>query len=410
MKVLLVSTTDTLGGAARGTYRLHEGLIRAGIDSHILAMYKVSADKRVHDVDALLPRMWNKFAAMVEEKIFALRSFSTFFCPWSMQILPRAIIKKIDEINPDIVHINGVKGFFPIKIFNRLNKPIVWTFVDMWPLTGGCHYSGACEKFKDGCYDCHYLKKSKIIDIAKYTWNLKKRTFKNLPIRIACISNWLLDGANSSNIFLEATKHLVHYGIDHQVYRPYDKKLAKSILNLDLNKIYILYGADGGIKNPRKGFKFVRESLAGLPEQLRGNISLLIFGEDKNLTIDEFDMPIVSLGALSDDITLALAYSAASVMMVPSLQEGFGQTALEAMSCGTPVIAFEGTGVCDIITHKSNGYIAKYGDTQDLIAGLKWLLSLNKEISELCRAEVLKEYTLEAQSKRYISIYKEILN
>lgn len=410
MKILLISTTDVLGGAARGTYRLHEGLLRAGIDSHILTMYKISADKKVHEVDALMPRIWNKVAALIEDKIFSLNTLSTFFCPWSMQVLPRAITKKIKQINPDIVHVNGVKGFFPIKAFNRINKPIVWTFVDMWPLTGGCHYSGGCEKFKDGCYDCHYLKKSKIFDITKYTWKLKKRTFKNLPIHIACISKWLLDGANASKIFSEATKNLVHYGIDHEVYRPHDKRIAKNILNLDVNKTYILYGADGGIKNPRKGFEYVRDSLVGLPEEIKENISLLIFGEDKNLTVDEFDIPVVSLGVLSDDITLAIAYSAANVMMVPSLQEGFGQTALEAMSCGTPVIAFEETGVCDIITHKHNGYIAKYKDIPDLINGLKWLLSLNKEVSDLCRAEVLKEYTLDAQSKRYISIYSKILN
>src|SRR5438132_10890857 len=91
------------------------------------------------------------------------------------------------------------------------------------------------------------------------------------------------------------------------------------------------------------------------------NIELLVFGETAPDKPVDCLYPVRYLGMLNDDISMALTYSAANVTLVPSVQEGFGQTALEAMSCGTPVVTFKGIGTCDIVAHRQNGYLAAHG-------------------------------------------------
>jgi glycosyltransferase involved in cell wall biosynthesis len=114
------------------------------------------------------------------------------------------------------------------------------------------------------------------------------------------------------------------------------------------------------------------------------------------------------MGNLKDDNSLALVYSASEVMLVPSTEEGFGQTALEAMSCGTPVVAFDGTGVCDLITHKENGYISEWSDSRDYAAGILWCIGLGDGVRVKCRETVEAEYTLILQAQRYLRLYQSI--
>lgn len=99
-------------------------------------------------------------------------------------------------------------------------------------------------------------------------------------------------------------------------------------------------------------------------------------------------------------------------MIVPSLQEAFGQTASEAMACGTPVVAFGHTGLLDIVDHKLNGYLAKPFDTTDLACGIEWVLDA-KNYDALCqnaREKVVREFDSAIVAKKYISLYEEILN
>jgi glycosyltransferase involved in cell wall biosynthesis len=112
---------------------------------------------------------------------------------------------------------------------------------------------------------------------------------------------------------------------------------------------------------------------------------------------------------LNDDISMTLTYSAADVMVVPSAQEGFGLTALEAMSCGTPVVTFSGLGTCDILAHRENGYVSKHSDPEDLANGIEWCVSMEGDLAAKCRETVLSEYTLELQARRYESIYKTLV-
>ena len=72
----------------------------------------------------------------------------------------------------DIIHLHWINGgFVNIKHLAKVDKPIVWTMRDMWPMTGGCHYSMKCEKYKTGCGNCEQLKSNSGYDRSKFVLN-----------------------------------------------------------------------------------------------------------------------------------------------------------------------------------------------------------------------------------------------
>jgi glycosyltransferase involved in cell wall biosynthesis len=111
-------------------------------------------------------------------------------------------------------------------------------------------------------------------------------------------------------------------------------------------------------------------------------------------------MPIHYTGALRDDYSLALLYSAADVMVVPSRVESLCQTALEAEACGTPVVCFDATGLMDAVDDGKTGLRVAPYSTEKLAEGICRLL-LNadlrssmgragpKHVAQLCAPEVV---------------------
>jgi glycosyltransferase involved in cell wall biosynthesis len=117
------------------------------------------------------------------------------------------------------------------------------------------------------------------------------------------------------------------------------------------------------------------------------------------------------LGPL-DGTSLVCAYSAADVMVVPSIQESWGQTASESLTCATPVVAFKATGLKDIVDHQQNGYLANPFEIEDLAQGIAWVLEDTERYQKLrhsAREKAEREFALELQARRYLSLYSEIL-
>ena len=98
-------------------------------------------------------------------------------------------------------------------------------------------------------------------------------------------------------------------------------------------------------------------------------------------------------------------------MVVPSKQEAFGQTASEAMSCGTPVVAFNTTGLKDIIDHKVNGYKAVPFEPTDLARGIKWVLdnNHNNQLSLKARKKIENNFSEKVVVKKILDVYKSLL-
>ena len=139
---------------------------------------------------------------------------------------------------------------------------------------------------------------------------------------------------------------------------------------------------------------------------------MLVFGNDKiSQNSLDFGIPVHFMGNLSDDLSLRLVYSSADVMVVPSRFESFGQTASEALACATPVVAFNTSGLKDIVIHKSTGYLAEPFSVNDLSNGIVWTLqnNTNNKLGIRGREFVENNFSTKIVLEKYISIYNSVI-
>jgi glycosyltransferase involved in cell wall biosynthesis len=411
MKVLHLSTSDLDGGAARAAYRLHEGLKGVGTDSKMLVRSKTSIDKTVLAEKSMLTKLGPP-ATGFPLRLYPKRDRKMFSTQW----FPDAIAPKVKQINPDIINLHWIcNGFLQIETLAKFNKPLVWTLHDMWSFTGGCHYAGECDQYTNSCGTCPQLQSRKNWDLSHWILQRKNRAWKDCKLTIVSPSNWLAECARSSSLFKNLQVKVIPHGIDLEKYKPIDKQLARKLLNLPQDKQLVLFGTSPGtIGDKRKGFYLLQPALQHLSlSGWKDKLELVVFGGSKPENAFDLGFRTHYLGEFHDDISLALVYASADVMVVPSTQEAFGQTASEALACGTPVVAFASTGLKDIVEHKQNGYLANPFEVEDLAQGISWVLKdsdLLQKLSLDAREKAKQDFSLELQARRYLELYTAILN
>ncbi|MBW4508948.1 MAG: glycosyltransferase family 4 protein [Scytonematopsis contorta HA4267-MV1] len=413
MKILHLSTHDISGGAARATFRLHKGLQNIGLQSQMLVQEKSSSDKTVIAPKLRLFQGIAKAKLTFETlplKLYPQKKNTTFFPQW----LPDRVASQVAGINPDIINLHWVSaGFMQIETFAKLKRPLIWTLHDVSGFTGGCHVIGECDRYMKSCGACPQLNSNKEKDVSRWVWQRKARAWKNLNITIVSPSSWLASCAASSSLFANYRIEVIPHGLDTQKYRPITKNLAREVLNLPQDKKLILFGAIEATSDRNKGFHLLQPALKELSHSgLSDSWEVVIFGASQPENPPDLGFKTHYLGHLYDDVSLATVYSAADVMLVPSLQESFGQTASESLACGTPVVAFNATGLKDIVDHQKNGYLAKPYEVEDFANGINWVMENPERYEKLCfnaREKVEREFTLELQARRYSSLFHEIV-
>jgi len=141
-------------------------------------------------------------------------------------------------------------------------------------------------------------------------------------------------------------------------------------------------------------------------------LELVVFGATKPAEELDLGLMIHYVGHVQNENKLASLYAASDVMVVPSLQEAFGQTASESLACGTPVVAFGATGLLDIVDHKMNGYLAKPFDVRDLAHGIEWVMEDDNRrdtLSRRARQKAEQEFDILFVARKYLDLYNEIL-
>ena len=162
--------------------------------------------------------------------------------------------------------------------------------------------------------------------------------------------------------------HVIPNVVDEHIFKPIDKNIAKSILNLPQDKFIITFGCQAGTGNRFKGFDYLRDAINKTDLQ---NVQLVVYGSDYNQkTVDELKYPVTFLGPINDEYALSLICHATDLFVSPSLAESFVLTSLENILCNTPVIGFDCTAIPEIVQTDITGYLAKYKDADNLAKGI----------------------------------------
>lgn len=409
MKILVLSTYDTKGGAAKAAFRLCEGLIAAGHEVKMLVQSKSGNAAFVEQPDHFAYRKFSKIRGYLDLVPAFIKTGKKVL--FSIGWLPsKAVIKKIDDFNPDIVHLHWInKGFINVRSLIGIRKPIVWTLHDMWAFTGGCHYAYDCERYIIGCGKCPVLLSGKESDMSRYFYKRKKAIYKQLSsLTIVTPSRWMADLARKSGIFGDCRVLAVPNAININVYHPADKNEARKLLGLPEKKQLILFNAMNATTDERKGYSYL---ISALDSMKLPDVGLVIVGSDRLSGMEPADLDVYLQGIITDTKTMVNCFNACDVFVLPSLQDNLPNTVMESLACGTPVVAFNTGGIPDMLDHKKNGYLAEYKSVADLTNGIKWSLydADAGTLSDNARQKILNEFSEEIIIQKHVNLYHELL-
>jgi len=393
----------------------------SGIFSRMVVQKRSCSDATIIDPESRFTRIMslaNPFLDLVPLEVYRERPKTLFHPGWISSFNSRLISK----LNPEIVHLHWIcRGFLRIEQIKKIAKPIVWTFHDSWPFTGGCHLPFDCMGYTKACGRCPQLASSRERDLSRRVWNRKKRSWKDIRLTIVAPSTWMAKCVRASSLFRDAHVEVIPNGLDLTVFRPMSGSTARDILKLPQDKTILLFGAFGSTSEKAKGFQFllpVLYRLRGILPSLP--VELVVFGSKEPKDAPDFGLRTHYTGVLNDEISLAILYAAADLFIAPFIQDNLSSTVMESLACGTPCVAFDTGGMSDMIEHKRNGYLAKPFDTDDFANGVNFVLGGNSKTEEAAKAriarlrerareKVVQEFDMHTIAKRHKRLYEQLL-
>jgi glycosyltransferase involved in cell wall biosynthesis len=439
--VVQVSAQDNRGGAARVAWNLHQTYVQRGVQAWMAVGQKRSEAPNV----VLIPNAKAKTGGarivlkmsdwfeMLNTRIRGtwrvsrvLRWLAEPQRQWAIHCgredVPAPgtwhLLTLFPEM-PVIVHCHNLhNGYFDLRALPWLSqqRPVVVTLHDAWLLSGHCAHSLACERWKSGCGHCPDLSLYPAIkrDMTAYNWQRKRELFTRSQLYVATPSHWLMEKVQHSILApaLVDTK-IIPNGVDRTVFCPGNKREARRRLQLPGNAKILLWVAEGGRRNVYKDYATMQEAVARVAAGLQGGrLMFLVLGEEA---------PAGHIGTAEvrfipyqfDPMVVCLYYQAADLCLHAARAETFGNAVVEAMACGTPVVATAVGGIPELIEDGRTGFLMPPGNSAAMAACIRALLHddyLCQRIAAQAAERVRYCFDLHRQVDDYLSWYQEIAN
>lgn len=398
MNILQISTADIRGGAAKVAHDLKEGLEKLGHQTSMFVGQKDTKNKNVFILNDI-----KSFGQKVRRKL-------SYYLANDIDLFSSDKILKTEQFKKaDIIHCHNLHGnYFNLNTLKKISrlKPIIWTFHDMWPITAHCAYAFE-GNVKNGFFQCPSLDIPPAIKWhnEKYLENTKRKIYQNSNFYIVVPSLWLKQKVEKS-ILSDHQIILIYNGIDTENFHPYPKDKSRMELGLPTNKKVILSVIKRTGSSTRKGLDYEKQIIEKRQDK-KDSVFACVGGSN-------YAFPnVINLPYIKDVEELAKYYSAADVLLYPSLADNCPLTVIEAQACGLPVVSFETGGIPELVEHKKTGYIAGYKDIKGLSAGLDYLLELPTEEIEKMRQQSVNKikntFTLKKMVDSYMDLYENIL-
>jgi len=418
LRITHLTTYDSTGGAARAAYRLHSGLRIIGKESRVFTLHKELDDATIIRFDPprdflsrarrgtrrrLLERLGRSIASRIDT--------GSFFSDNRSQHGAAAVLRQLPPT--DVLNLHWVAGFIDCReFFRKIPKEmlVVWTLHDMNAITGGCHHAGNCEKFQAECGTCPQLGSSVENDISRRIWDSKRQAYAALSksrLTFVTPSRWLAAKVKESSLAAQFGLSVFPYGVDTEIFRPQDRQLARQALSIAPSAKVILF-ASYFARDSYKGFPVLLEALDRM-RPAPDTLAVAVGGEGFDSCRPR--VPIMPLGLIKDEKRMSLAYCASDLFVLPSLQDNFPNTALEALACGIPTVAFETGGIPEIVRNGQTGITVKPGDSEGLARAIEQLLGDSNRRVEMgleCRRVAIEDYSLQVQAYRYAELYSKM--
>jgi len=332
-------------------------------------------------------------------------------------------------VMPDIVHGHNLHGgFFDLRALAPLSArvPTVLTLHDMWLLTGHCAHSLDCERWRAGCGQCPYLHLEPAVrrDDTAANWRRKAAIYAGSRLFVATPSRWLGDKLGASMLAPGiAESRVIPYGVDTAVFRPAGKAEVRRALGLPPD-IFIVLVTTGTRGSMWKDDPTIRETIHRLIERPLASEGLFVAVGRESAVAHTGTAPTRTVPFQSDPAVMARYYQAADLYLHATRADTFPLAVLEALACGTPVIATAVGGVSEQIVSASveqirsgavgaaTGVLVPPADSAAMASAVEALMA-DDQARVLIGAngvrDVAARFTLDRHVDAYLDWYREIM-
>lgn len=323
-------------------------------------------------------------------------------------------VRQIDRINPDIIHIHNIHGYFLnyrvlFDYLSKCGKPVVWTVHDCWLYTGHCYYYSyaGCDKWQTGCGNCPQRKDfpaSLVFDRSKRNFEDKKAAFTSMPrdkFVIVPVSDWIKTEMSKS-FLSEYRFRVIHNGINTDIFNVCPDKEVIEKYGLKGKRIFLgvasIWSREKGLDDFMQLSKLLNDDevivLVGMKEEEKKKLPRNIIGISRTENIHQ----------------LAQLYSVADAFVNPTWQDNYPTVNLEAISCGTPVVTYRTGGSVEAVTD-STGLIVEQGNVKGLLEAVRAICLRGKDFyQKSCRQYALQNFKKEERYADYFCLYEELMN
>jgi len=436
MRILQFSTLDRGGGAGRVAYDLHRAYQECGHDARMLVRRKFTADKNIMEIDPYAyTSAWGPVCARLEKKIRAFPKFSgqdrlvewlriaawprrwrdewrgleDFNYPYATHLL------KENNWRPDLIHAHNLHGkYFDLRALAHLSRqiPVVWTLHDAWALTGHCsHFAHlGCERWRSGCGNCPDLGCHLAIrrDRSADNWERKRRIYAASRLAVATPSRWLMSYVEQSMLTPWGNR-VIPNGVDLTIFKPGDRWEVRQQLKLPSEAVICMFIAPSGSNpHPYKDYIMVERAVSRVFKKVPDtNLVFVCIGDNK---IFSDNGRSYYTGRLDDPKQVSLYYQATDILLHGANVDTSPLTVIEALACGTPVIASAVGGISELIIEGENGYLVPRGDSELMARRIDELLGKPDLLQRLRRnaLEQRNRFSLDHQVDAYLEWFEEL--
>lgn len=400
MKVLQINAVYKFSSTGRTTLEFHDYLKSLGIASAIAAV-----DVPCENDEYI--KLAGRFSLVLHAVLSRITGRQGHFSYFST----KKLVRKIRNFNPDIIHLrilhsNCINLPVLLGFIAQKDIPTVITLHDCWYFTGHCCYfvDSGCDRWRSGCGQCPDLKnwnRSLFFDFSARNLEDKKRLFSKIKrLAVVGVSDWVTNFVYDSILKESRIITRIYNWIDVEKFKPLETKGLRDKLGVVDDFVVLccaqIWGREKGIfdvievANSCLNFKFV----------LVGKVS------DEYLPLPP---NIIQVGVLSDVGKLVEYYSMADCFFSPSIRETFGKVTVEAMSCGTPVVAYNLTATPELVKDGC-GYLTEPHNIQSVVNCLGIIHKEGKaKFSNRCREIAIERFSCQVVMKQYVDLYKELV-
>lgn len=412
LNITIISHSDIIGGAAVATMRLMQTLESRGHNVRMFVFTKFIDSDKIINVGTRPTVRLLKFG-MERLRILLgsrFRRSDLFKVSTADTGIPVADYTEVQQA--DIVILGWInQGLLSLEEIQRIHdtgKPIIQVMHDMWNLTGACHHPYECTRYEQMCGYCPFFGGRSERDLSRRTWWRKKHLYERTDIDFVAVSDYVADKAARSQLLAGHRIHVIHNTFNPDIFEP--GRARNNPYGLPRDKHIITMSA-ARLDNPIKGLDIAVDAFNRLFDSdpgLTNRCEAVFIGDIRDPdALNELRFPYRVIGVVHELTALADIYAMSDVILSTSLYETFGLTLLEGLASGATPVTFGRGGQGDIVRHKSNGYIARYRDPDDIARGIRWAIATRLD-RQAQHTDAVNRFAPDIMADSYEALFDDI--